>query len=101
MTMTTTIHEKREGWIASLDKIAALNPKIVVASHKDPQARDDDPQAMIDAKAYICDFDKLVTQSATPKGLIDKMMLRHGERGNPDTLWTAAYGVAQQLRGAK
>ena len=100
--MTTTIHEKREGWIASLDTIAALNPKILVAGHKDPQARDDDPQAMIDAtKTYIRDFDKVVTQSATPKELVDKMMQRHGERGNPYTLWTAAYGVAQQLGGAK
>jgi len=33
--------------------------------------------------------------------LIDALMQPHGERGNLYTLWTAAYGVAQQLGGAK
>jgi glyoxylase-like metal-dependent hydrolase (beta-lactamase superfamily II) len=99
--LAQTDHEKRGAWIESLDRIAALSPKIVVAGHKDPQARDDDPQAIIDAtKTYIRDFDQLVTESASPRVLIDKMMQRHGERGNPYTLWTAAYGVSKQL-GAK
>ncbi|MGZ3504563.1 MAG: MBL fold metallo-hydrolase [Vulcanimicrobiaceae bacterium] len=100
--LAQTDHDKREGWLAALDTIAALNPKILVGGHKDPQARDDDPPAILDAtRTYIRDFDKFVTESGTPAGLIDKMMQRHGERGNPYTLWTAAYGVAQQLRGAK
>jgi glyoxylase-like metal-dependent hydrolase (beta-lactamase superfamily II) len=96
--LAQTDHEKREGWIASLDTIAALNPKIVVAGHKAPDARDDDPPAILSAtKTYIRDFDKLVTESRTPQELIDKMMQLHGERGNPYTLWTAADGVSQQL----
>jgi glyoxylase-like metal-dependent hydrolase (beta-lactamase superfamily II) len=96
--LAQTDHEKREGWIASLDRIAALNPSIIVAGHKAPEARDDDPQAILTAtKTYICDFDRLVTESATPKQLIDHMMRIHGERGNPYTLWTAAYGVSEQL----
>jgi hypothetical protein len=81
-----------------LDTIGALNPKIVVAGHKAPDARDDDPQAILTAtKTYIRDFDNFVTESGTPQELIDKMMQRHGERGNPYTLWTAADGVSQQL----
>lgn len=96
--LAQTDHEKREGWIASLDKIAALNPKIVVAGHKAPDARDDDPEAILTAtKTYIRDFDKAVTESRTPQELIDKMMQLHGERGNPYTLWTAAEGVSSQL----
>ncbi len=72
--------------------------KPIVSLLKDPNARDDDPQAIIDAtKTYIRDFDELVTQTTTPKELIDQMMRLHGERGNPYTLWTAAYGVAGQL----
>lgn len=91
-------HDKREGWIASLDTIAALNPKIVVAGHKDPEARDDDPEAILTAtKTYIRDFDKAVNESRTPEELIDTMMRLHGERGNPYTLWAAAAGVSQQL----
>ena len=99
--LAQTDHEKREGWLASLDRIAALDPRIVVAGHKAPDARDDDPQAILAAtKTYIRDFDRLVTKSAAPKELIDKMMQLHGERGNPYTLWAAAYGVSEQL-GAK
>jgi glyoxylase-like metal-dependent hydrolase (beta-lactamase superfamily II) len=96
--LAQTDPEKRKRWIASLDRIAALDPGIIVAGHKAPDARDDDPQAILAAtKTYIRDFDRLVTESAAPKELIDKMMQLHGERGNPYTLWTAAYGVAEQL----
>jgi glyoxylase-like metal-dependent hydrolase (beta-lactamase superfamily II) len=98
--LAQTDHEKREGWLAALDTIAALKPKIVVAGHKDPATRDDDPDAILAAtKSYIRDFDNFVTESSTPAELIDKMMDRHGDRGNPYTLWTAAYGVSRQLVG--
>jgi glyoxylase-like metal-dependent hydrolase (beta-lactamase superfamily II) len=96
--LAQTDHEMRKGWIASLDRIAALKPRILVAGHKDPDARDDDPDAMLAAtKTYIRDFDRFVSQSRTPEDLIDKMMQIHGERGNPYTLWTAAFGVSKQL----
>lgn len=98
--LAQTDHDKRERWIASLDAIGALNPKIVVAGHKDPNAADDDPEAILSAtKTYIRDFDNAVAQSATPEELIGTMMRLHGERGNPYTLWTAAAGVSQQLGG--
>jgi hypothetical protein len=67
-----------------------------VAGHKDPNARDDDPDAILSAtKAYIRDFNKAVRQSRSPQAL--PMMRLHGERGNPWTLWTAADGVKDQL----
>jgi glyoxylase-like metal-dependent hydrolase (beta-lactamase superfamily II) len=96
--LAQTDHVKREGWIASLDRIAALKPRALVAGHKDPAARDDDPDAILAAtKTYIRDFDRFVPESRTPEELIDKMMKMHGERGNPYTLWTAAFGVSKQL----
>lgn len=96
--LAQTDHDKRERWVASLDAIGALNPKIVVAGHKDPATRDDDPEAILTAtKTYIRDFDEAVATSRTPEELIEKMMRLHGERGNPYTLWTAAAGVSQQL----
>jgi glyoxylase-like metal-dependent hydrolase (beta-lactamase superfamily II) len=96
--LAQTDHERREGWLAALDIIASLNPKIVVAGHKDPETRDDDPQAILDAtRAYIRDFDRAVTESATPQELIEKMMRTHGDRGNPATLWFAVQGVKGQL----
>jgi hypothetical protein len=32
--------------------------------------------------------------------LVDKMMVLHGDLGNPYTLWTAAQGVFEQGQGA-
>jgi glyoxylase-like metal-dependent hydrolase (beta-lactamase superfamily II) len=96
--LANTDHEKREGWLTALDTIASLNPRTLVAGHKDPRTRDDDPPAILDAtRRYIRDFDAAVTESATPQELIDTMMRLHGERGNPYTLWVAADGVKDQL----
>jgi glyoxylase-like metal-dependent hydrolase (beta-lactamase superfamily II) len=96
--LAQTDHEKREGWLAALNVIASLEPKTLVAGHKDPKARDDDPPAILDATVtYIRDFDAAVTECATPQDLIKKMMQLHGERGNPYTLWIAADGVKDQL----
>jgi glyoxylase-like metal-dependent hydrolase (beta-lactamase superfamily II) len=96
--LAQTDHAKREGWLDALDIIASLKPKILVAGHKDPKTRDDDPPSILDAtRTYIRDFDKAVTESATPQELIEKMMRLHGERGNPYTLWIAADGVKDQL----
>src|SRR5262249_27196742 len=100
--LASTDHEKRKGWLAALDIIESLKPKIVVAGHKDPDARDDDPRTILDAtRSYIRDFDRTVTESATPEELIDKMMRLHGERGNPYTLWVSADGVREQLGGSR
>ena len=74
---------------------------IVVAGHKDPATRDDDPRTILDAtRTYIRDFDKAVAESAAPEEVIDKMMQLHGERGNPISLWVAADGVRELLRRA-
>ena len=100
--LASTEHEKRERWLAALDIIESLNPKIIVAGHKDPATRDDDPRTILDAtRAYIRDFDQAVAESGTPEEVIDKMMRRHGERGNPYTLWVSADGVRQQLGGSR
>jgi len=40
-------------WIASVEQIEALKPKIVVAGHKDPDARDDPATILGDTRTYI------------------------------------------------
>ena len=96
-----TDHDKRMGWIASIEQIEALNPSIVVAGHKRPDARDDDPAAILGGtKTYIRDFELSLSGSHSAQELVDKMMVLHGDRGNPYTLWTAAQGVFEQGQGA-
>jgi glyoxylase-like metal-dependent hydrolase (beta-lactamase superfamily II) len=99
--LAQTDHQQRLQWIASVEQIEALEPRIVVAGHKRPDARDDDPAAILGAtKTYIRDFDQSVTESRTAQELVDKMTVLHGDLGNPYTLWTAAQGVFEQGQGA-
>jgi glyoxylase-like metal-dependent hydrolase (beta-lactamase superfamily II) len=94
-------HQKRMQWIVSVEHIEALDPKIVVAGHKHPDARDDDPAAILgNTKSYIRAFDDALSESLSAQGLVDKMMALYGDLGNPYTLWTAAQGVFEQGQGA-
>jgi hypothetical protein len=89
------------GWIASVEQVEALKPRTVVAGHKRPGARDDDPATILgDTKTYIRDFDQSLSESHSAQELVDKMMVLHGDLGNPYTLWTAAQGVFEQGQGA-
>ena len=99
--MAETDHESRTRWLASVEQVEALEPKIVVAGHKRPDARDDDPAAIFSAtKAYILDFEQSLAESRSAQELVDKMTVLHGDRGNPYTLWTAAQAAFAQGPGA-
>ena len=94
MWLAQTDHDARLAWISSIDKIAALSPRLVVAGHKAPGTRDDDLDEVIDSsKQYIADFDEAERQSASAQELVDRMVRLYGDRGNPFTLWNAAIEV--------
>jgi glyoxylase-like metal-dependent hydrolase (beta-lactamase superfamily II) len=100
--LAQTDREKGAGWIASLEQVEALSPAIVVAGHKRPEARDDDPAAILGGtKAYIRDFDQLLSANSSAQELVDKMMDMYGDLGNPYTLWTSAQSVFEQGQGAR
>jgi glyoxylase-like metal-dependent hydrolase (beta-lactamase superfamily II) len=100
--LALTDHEKRMRWIASVEEIEALDPRIVVAGHKRPDARDDDPATILGStKRYIRDFDQSLSESHSAQELVDKMMVLHGDLGNPYTLWTAAQAVFEQGQGER
>src|SRR3954469_4498436 len=81
--LAQTDHDKRMEWIASVEQIEALEPKIVVVGHKRPDARDDDPATILrDTKTYIRDFDRSLAESDSAQELVDKMMVLHGDLGN-------------------
>jgi len=94
MWLAQTDHDARLAWITSIDKIAALNPHLVVAGHKAPGSRDDDLDEVINGSMeYIADFDEAERQSASAQELVDRMVALHEDRGNPFTLWNAAIEV--------
>ncbi len=72
MYVGDTTPESRKNWIADLDRLAALNPAIVVAGHKKTGAPDS-PSAIEDTKRYLLDFDRLQKTGASDRELFDQM----------------------------
>jgi hypothetical protein len=67
-----TTPESRKNWIAALDRLAALNPAIVVAGHKKPGAPDS-PSTIQDTKRYLQDFDRMQKTATSDQELFDQM----------------------------
>jgi glyoxylase-like metal-dependent hydrolase (beta-lactamase superfamily II) len=72
MYVGDTTPESRQNWIADLDRLAALNPKIVVAGHKKTGAPDS-PQTIQDTKRYLEDFDRVQKAATSDQDLFDQM----------------------------
>jgi glyoxylase-like metal-dependent hydrolase (beta-lactamase superfamily II) len=85
--------QKRQEWIAALNKIESLNPRAVIAAHKRPE-NDDDPRIIEETRQYIRDFDRLVEKTTTAEELYDKMLELYPNRVNPGwALWSSARAV--------
>jgi len=67
-----TTPESRKNWIAALDRLAALNPAMVVAGHKKPGAPDS-PSTIQETKHYLQDFDRLQKTATSEQDLFDQM----------------------------
>jgi len=89
MMMYEADEAKREAWIASIDVVAALNVKIVVAGHKSVGAADL-PANLAASQRYLRDFTTLAKKGGTVEDLVHGMLELHGERDQPHTLWVSA-----------
>ncbi|WP_433919017.1 MBL fold metallo-hydrolase [Streptomyces canus] len=78
-----------DAWHQALDKVAALQPRFVVASHKDTQRGDpasdiDETRRYLDAGAVVLD------QSTNRVDFFHAMKQRYPERVNPWAIWLSA-----------
>jgi glyoxylase-like metal-dependent hydrolase (beta-lactamase superfamily II) len=73
-------------WLEALDTIAALQPRKVVASHKNP-ALDDDPKAIDETRSYLQDAERLSRTSQSALEFYNAMLDLYPERLNPSALW--------------
>jgi glyoxylase-like metal-dependent hydrolase (beta-lactamase superfamily II) len=76
MFVADTTPESRANWIAALDRLAALNPKIAVAGHKKPGAPDT-PAAITASRRYLTDFGRLQEAALGDQELYDAMTERY------------------------
>ena len=72
MYVGDTTPESRDNWIAALDRLAALTPKIAVAGHKKTGAPDT-PAAIEATKRYLIDFGRLKGSTSSDRELYDAM----------------------------
>jgi hypothetical protein len=89
MMMYEADEAKREAWVASIDAIATLNPKIVVAGHKSVGASDL-PENLAASQQYLRDFTTVANRGGSVEELVHGMLDLHGERDHPHTLWISA-----------
>jgi glyoxylase-like metal-dependent hydrolase (beta-lactamase superfamily II) len=100
MMMYEADEAKREAWIASIDAVAALNAKTVVAGHKSVGAADL-PENLAASQRYLRDFTTLAKKGGTVEDLVHGMLEQHGERDQPHTLWISARAeVARRVTTA-
>src|SRR6202795_4508629 len=81
--------QKRQEWIAALDKMESLKPRAVIAGHK-RVGNSDSPKILGETRRYILDFERLAMQTTTARELYDQMLKLYPDWGNPGALWTSA-----------
>jgi glyoxylase-like metal-dependent hydrolase (beta-lactamase superfamily II) len=62
----------RKEWIKTLDKIASLNPSVVVAGHKTPELKDD-ASSIEFTRAYLTAYDEALASSKSAEELRSKV----------------------------
>ena len=84
--------QKRQEWIAALDKMESLQPRAVVAGHK-RVGNDDSPRIIGETRKYIRDFERLVMQTTTARELYDEMLRLYPDWINRGALWSSVLAV--------
>jgi glyoxylase-like metal-dependent hydrolase (beta-lactamase superfamily II) len=84
--------QKREEWIAALDKMESFKPRAVIAGHK-RFGNDDSPKILGETRKYIRDFEHLAMQTATAQELYDQMLKLYPDWGNRGALWTSVRAI--------
>ena len=86
-------NQKRDEWLAALDKMESLKPRTVVAGHKNMKNDDDGPRVIQQTRQYILDFQELAGKTTTAKELYDKMLAQYPEWLNRGALWSSATAI--------
>src|SRR5712675_3181886 len=84
--------QKRQEWIAALDKMESLKPRAVIAGHK-RVGNDDRPEILGETRKYVRDFERLAMQTTTARDLYDQMLKLYPEWGNRGALWSSVRAI--------
>jgi glyoxylase-like metal-dependent hydrolase (beta-lactamase superfamily II) len=85
-------HGGIDAWLAALDKVAALQPRAVVAGHKNKDLPDD-PAIIDETRSYLLDARRLLAEKPTPQVYFDKMTALYPDRLNVGPVWYTAVAL--------
>ncbi|MFI5800734.1 MBL fold metallo-hydrolase [Streptomyces sp. NPDC051677] len=81
-----------ESWLAALDVLDSLNPRSVVAGHKNRDLPDD-PAIIDETRQYLRDAQRLLAEKPTPQQFFDEITARYSDRLNIGPVWYGAHGL--------
>jgi hypothetical protein len=87
--------QKRQEWIAALDKVESLKLRAVIAGHK-RVGNDDNPKVLGETREYIGDFERLAMQTTSARELYDQMLKLYPDWGNRGALWSSVHAIKTQ-----
>jgi glyoxylase-like metal-dependent hydrolase (beta-lactamase superfamily II) len=83
----------RDKWRSAIDIVKTLNPRWIVAGHKNKDLDDDAARLMSESRDYLNGADELLSQHTTELGFFNGMLERYPDRLNPGALWMGATAL--------
>jgi glyoxylase-like metal-dependent hydrolase (beta-lactamase superfamily II) len=81
-----------EAWLVALDKVAALQPRAVVAGHKNKDLPDD-PDILDETRDYLLNARRLLAESCSARQYFDSMLKLYPSRLNVGPVWYTAVAL--------
>jgi glyoxylase-like metal-dependent hydrolase (beta-lactamase superfamily II) len=85
-------HGGLQQWLHAIDRVADLQPRAVVAGHKNKDLPDD-PAVLGQTRQYLQDVIRLLDEKPTARELFDQMIALYPGRLNPSPVWYGALGL--------
>jgi glyoxylase-like metal-dependent hydrolase (beta-lactamase superfamily II) len=83
----------RAKWRSAIDIVETLNPRWIVAGHKNKDLDDTATRAISQTREYLDSADELLSQHTTALDFFNAMLERYPDRLNPGALWIGATAL--------
>ena len=85
-------HGGVDAWLVALDKVASLQPRAVVAGHKNRDLPDD-PAIIEQTRQYLLVARRLLDEKPSPRAYFDQMTTLYPDRLNVGPVWYTAVAL--------
>ena len=83
----------RDKWRSAIDIVENLEPRCIVAGHKNKDLDDSAARTISQTRDYLNSADELLSQHTTALGFFNAMVERFPDRLNPGALWLGAAAL--------